>query len=113
MSAPALAWPTTADVIDTAGLAPTADSAALDQALVAAIVECRDLAPRKFTDDGPSDSAAWYATCKAAALEYRGRGADYGVGYADQAATTEPGGDGWQGVRRLLGIGYYAPPRAR
>lgn len=107
-------WPSTDDVVDTAKLPATAagDDALVD-ALAAATAECRRLAPRRFTDDGPGSDDAWYAVCKAAALEYRGRGADYGLGYPDANTGGEPGGDGWQGVRRLLGIGYYAPPRAR
>lgn len=109
--APGLAWPVPADVIATQGLSPGADGDALDAALDAAVGWCRANAARQFTDAGPAGPAAWQAVCKAAALEYRGRGVDYGIGYPDSATSTEPGGDGWQGVRRLLGIGYYTRPR--
>jgi hypothetical protein len=105
-------WPTVDDVVDAAKLPLSAlEDPALVAALAAGTAECRRLAPRRFTDDGPVTDDAWWAVCKAAALEYRGRGTDYGVGYPDAAVGGEPGGDGWQGVRRLLGIGFYAPPR--
>jgi hypothetical protein len=104
------AWPTVDDVISSAGLSAAAASDALDDALAAGTAECRRLAPRRFTDTGPDGADAWLAVCQAAALEFRGRGGA-SSGYPDQPPGSEPVGDGWQGVRRLLGTGYYSAPR--
>jgi hypothetical protein len=111
-------WPTPAEAAQIARLPATvADDPAFVEALEAAKAEVYRLAPRRFDVDvdgapvGPFDSDAWFATCTAAALEFRAAGAGT-LGYPETGQMTEPvTGDGWQNVRRLLGIGFYARPR--
>lgn len=114
-------WPTTVEAVAIAGLPPSvATDPAFVEALDAAQAECVRLAPRRFLYDdthtatGPDDQDSWYAVCKAAAVEFRGRSGPGPVGYTETGQLDTTGGsDGWQDVRRLLGIGFYAPPRAR